>query len=300
MSRNKSYTIESYQTDQSADTTASILRLCSDRHDRRDIVRALQNQPEFVYFAKMGKEAIALCTALLEQDHLEASLTLFVQRRYRERGIAGDLFARTVNRVRAKGYDPNFIAFYPRSDQSLLTFLTHYDMQYLYSDLCMVHQGLGPVPALPLAGNAEIISYTDAFYPEMVRLRNLGINEDQALKALPIRKLFHEHDPTYRDWMAAQASNSFVLMVDGRMHGFAMAASDGEVRSIVVDPDYRGRGYASALVAYALTKQFERKRPEIYLWVAEKNQVARHIYAKLGFVRIETFDCAFGKPPLLL
>lgn len=294
----KSFRIQAYQSAPSESAASGILQLCKDRHDYRDVERAIYNQPDFVFFAKQGKEVIAFCTALLEQDNLEATLSLYVRPDARGQGIAGELLSRTVEQLRKKGYDPNFVSFYPRRDQSLAAFLMHYNMHYLYSDICMLYPPDIPHSPHKLRNSAEIVPYQDSFYPEMVRLRNLGVNDDQRLKKLPQRQLFHEDDSAYRSWMKSQTSNAFVLLVDGQMKGFAMAASDGEVRSIVVDPAERGQGYATALVSCALTRQLQSNRREIYLWVAERNIVARHIYSKLGFRDDEIFDCAFGKPLL--
>lgn len=74
-----------------------------------------------------------------------------------------------------------------------------------------------------------------------------------------------------------------------------MAATDGEIRSVVVDPAHRGKGYAKLLMTHAIQYQRKQKRSEIYLWVAQKNNVARHIYTKLGFRIRDRYDASYGK-----
>ena len=96
MSRNKSYRIQAYQAEQSASTTAGILHLCKGRHDYWDVERTIVNQPDFVFLAKRGNGIIAFCTALLEQDKQEATLSLYVEPYSRGQGIAGELLNRTI------------------------------------------------------------------------------------------------------------------------------------------------------------------------------------------------------------
>jgi ribosomal protein S18 acetylase RimI-like enzyme len=59
----------------------------------------------------------------------------------------------------------------------------------------------------------------------------------------------------------------------GRMH----------LVSMWVDPGYRRRGVARALVDQALRWAAERRAREVILWVADQNTAARRLYERLGF-----------------
>jgi ribosomal protein S18 acetylase RimI-like enzyme len=59
----------------------------------------------------------------------------------------------------------------------------------------------------------------------------------------------------------------------GRMH----------LVSMWVDPRYRRRGVARALVGQALRWAAERRAREVILWVADHNAAARRLYERIGF-----------------
>ena len=61
--------------------------------------------------------------------------------------------------------------------------------------------------------------------------------------------------------------------VPGRMH----------LVSMWVDPRYRRRGVARALVDQAVRWAAERQTREVILWVADQNTAARRLYEQLGF-----------------
>jgi ribosomal protein S18 acetylase RimI-like enzyme len=59
----------------------------------------------------------------------------------------------------------------------------------------------------------------------------------------------------------------------GRMH----------LVSMWVDPGYRRRGVAHALVDQAVRWAAERRAREVILWVADHNTAARRLYERIGF-----------------
>lgn len=59
----------------------------------------------------------------------------------------------------------------------------------------------------------------------------------------------------------------------GRMH----------LVSMWVDPGYRRRGVARALVDQAVRWAAERRAREVILWVADQNAAARRLYERIGF-----------------
>jgi len=61
--------------------------------------------------------------------------------------------------------------------------------------------------------------------------------------------------------------------VPGRMH----------LVSMWVDPRYRRRGVARALVDQAVRWAAERRAREVILWVADQNTAAHRLYERLGF-----------------
>ncbi|HHE48163.1 MAG TPA: GNAT family N-acetyltransferase, partial [Candidatus Acetothermia bacterium] len=56
-----------------------------------------------------------------------------------------------------------------------------------------------------------------------------------------------------------------------------------EIHEVVVDPDFRGRGIAKALMEKAFQLGRARGRKVAKLWVGEGNAQARAWYRRLGF-----------------
>jgi predicted GNAT family acetyltransferase len=56
-----------------------------------------------------------------------------------------------------------------------------------------------------------------------------------------------------------------------------------QVQGVWVDPDYRGRGLASAAMATVVRDALRRVAPTVSLYVNDYNTPARHVYARCGF-----------------
>ena len=56
-----------------------------------------------------------------------------------------------------------------------------------------------------------------------------------------------------------------------------------QVQGVWVDPEYRGRGLASAAMATVVRDALRRVAPTVSLYVNDYNTAARHVYARCGF-----------------
>jgi len=56
-----------------------------------------------------------------------------------------------------------------------------------------------------------------------------------------------------------------------------------QVQGVWVDPEYRGRGMASAAMAAVVRDALRRVAPTVSLYVNDYNTAARHVYARCGF-----------------
>jgi ribosomal-protein-alanine N-acetyltransferase len=75
----------------------------------------------------------------------------------------------------------------------------------------------------------------------------------------------------------------------GELIGYSVVwtiVDQAELGNVAVAPEGRGRGAGRALVVQALERARERGAKECFLEVRESNQVARTLYAHLGFVMI--------------
>lgn len=68
------------------------------------------------------------------------------------------------------------------------------------------------------------------------------------------------------------------------------------VDSVAVDPDWQGRGAATALLAAVVAAARRRGRGSLTLYVIDRNARARGLYEHLGFVRRHTLHTWLFKP----
>jgi len=91
------------------------------------------------------------------------------------------------------------------------------------------------------------------------------------------------------------------IRVDGRLAAIAgqrlSPTGFAEVSAVCTHPDFRGRGYAQALVA-AVTRNVRAEGRTPFLTSLEANTGAVRIYQQVGFVVRRTFQLAVLKPPL--
>jgi GNAT superfamily N-acetyltransferase len=92
------------------------------------------------------------------------------------------------------------------------------------------------------------------------------------------------------------------IRLDGRLAAMAgqrlSPTGFAEVSAVCTHPDFRGRGYAQALVA-AVTRNIRVEGRMPFLTSLEANTGAVRIYQQVGFVVRRTFQLAVLKPPLL-
>jgi ribosomal protein S18 acetylase RimI-like enzyme len=86
--------------------------------------------------------------------------------------------------------------------------------------------------------------------------------------------------PINEIWVAAEGDElrGFVMIV---MQG----ALVGYIRVLCVDPNVRGQGLGSQLLAFAEERIF-RESPNVFLFVSEFNTRARELYKRLGYEQL--------------
>jgi ribosomal-protein-alanine N-acetyltransferase len=90
----------------------------------------------------------------------------------------------------------------------------------------------------------------------------------------------------YARLLADPAAGVFGLHRRGRLVGLAVvrvAADEGEILTIGVEPESRGRGHGRRLLAAALDWAGAAGAARIFLEVAHDNAAARSLYRRLGF-----------------
>ena len=81
----------------------------------------------------------------------------------------------------------------------------------------------------------------------------------------------------------------FVLEENGEVigyYGISNIAEDGELLTIAISSEKRGRGYASLMMRSAVLQAGLKGSKKIFLEVNEKNIVAMNLYKKFGFKAI--------------
>ena len=59
----------------------------------------------------------------------------------------------------------------------------------------------------------------------------------------------------------------------------------GEIISLYLLPEYMGKGYGKELLKTAISELSAQGFQEIFLWVLEENNRARHFYERYGFLK---------------
>lgn len=67
-------------------------------------------------------------------------------------------------------------------------------------------------------------------------------------------------------------------------HGYLVLSDPALLQDLSVRPEWRRRGVASALMHAAETEAFSRGSDRLQVGVSVQNDVARALYAKLGYV----------------
>ena len=150
----------------------------------------------------------------------------------------------------------------------------------LLRDGTLVQMVCPTVPARPSLAEA-ILPMTSADFPEMVTLASLT-------EPGP----FRDHTANLGGFAGIRVDGRLAAMAGQRLAptGFA------EVSAVCTHPDFRGRGYAQALVA-AVTRNIHSEGQMPFLTSFEANTGAVHIYQQVGFVHRRTFQLAVLKPP---
>jgi ribosomal protein S18 acetylase RimI-like enzyme len=84
------------------------------------------------------------------------------------------------------------------------------------------------------------------------------------------------------------ASATFIARADGAGVGMAAAIAEPapgrmQLVGMWVDPRYRRRGVAHALIGHAVGWSRDHQARELVAWVAKDNTAARLLYARVGF-----------------
>jgi ribosomal protein S18 acetylase RimI-like enzyme len=138
-------------------------------------------------------------------------------------------------------------------------------------------------PEKPALGGA-IVPLEPEDYPEMV-----------ALTALTEPGPFRAQTAQLGGFVGIRVDGRLAAMAGQRMslEGFA------EVSAVCTHPDFRGRGFAQALVA-AVARAIHAAGRIPFLTAFESNTGAIRVYEQVGFVARRRFELAVVKPPSLV
>ena len=89
--------------------------------------------------------------------------------------------------------------------------------------------------------------------------------------------------------LVQNSNGGLAYCVDGVPIGFVLlqiVASEAEILTFCIDPEWRGKGYSRLLIAKVLNALNQKQVNIIFLEVAEDNFPALSIYSSVGFVEI--------------
>lgn len=76
---------------------------------------------------------------------------------------------------------------------------------------------------------------------------------------------------------------------------YVFQADWAHIRKVGVDPSYRGQGISRKLTEQCIAHARNSGEHTLALHTSEFMDAARHVYEKLGFVRVRELDLLFGK-----
>lgn len=116
-----------------------------------------------------------------------------------------------------------------------------------------------------------------------IRLRALADSPDAFMSTLERESAFDDEV-----WMSRLDSSHTAFAVEGGVPvGVAVLVGSPVAPEIVamwVDPSFRGRGVAGALVEHLVEQAIAGGANSVALWVADGNDGARRVYERCGFV----------------
>jgi ribosomal protein S18 acetylase RimI-like enzyme len=121
------------------------------------------------------------------------------------------------------------------------------------------------------------------------------LEDDEAEACAAIMALSEPWLTLKRDYEASlrflQDSNKerYVAHFGDRLAGFIIlnmkGAFVGYIQTVCVDPDFRGAGVGSSLIAFAEQRIFN-EYPNVFMCVSSFNQSARRLYQRLGYTTV--------------
>lgn len=124
-----------------------------------------------------------------------------------------------------------------------------------------------------------------------------GRKSDLPLFADCDRRLFVAEGPwtlaDYRADFRSDGSFYVVAEVDGRLAGFlgaSAATAEGVVTSLLVEPEFQGRGVGRALLIFGVDRLLELGAERVVLQVRVGNDSAISLYEGLGFRSVERLE----------
>lgn len=129
-------------------------------------------------------------------------------------------------------------------------------------------------------------------WPDGVALRPLSADDAEAIHGLLMLSYangFGEVPPLDEWWRFVTTDDEFdpdlalVAATTDRIVGFALVWNSAFVKDLVVHPDWRRRGLATALLAETARRLEARGFPSVALKVSAGNYGAQQVYARAGY-----------------
>ena len=102
------------------------------------------------------------------------------------------------------------------------------------------------------------------------------------------KEAFHPINPAYNIYMYSTFCNMFLVMEShGKIVGYIaimdVSPFESKVVSFAIHRDFRNRGLGKTLFSHALSEIQKRGKKSVLLEVRASNNVAQHLYKKMGF-----------------
>lgn len=218
--------------------------------------------------------------------HLAQGVRVYVGPGYRGAGVAGALWDALLPEVQSSPADLIDTVYRVDDSEDTRQFFAHRGFESWFVSHALRYDGPRfPEPAIAWQ------PYDDCYFADYLRLINSAFETVRRATDVEPYVIFSAEsfrDADFRQEMANNRDNLFVFLDGNQVIGLAELGDEttGEPNSIDtigVLPGHQGHGIGRRILEFCVNRLRDRGAERVYLGVAEKNEVARHLYESAGF-----------------
>lgn len=246
---------------------------------REDIFSLLDVFSKNAYIAYSLGFPVGIACSDIFNGRKRAKFAVFVQPKYRRRGIGKELFLSVLEQANQAGMK-SLVCDFP-SDSDNVFFVSSLGFEKRYSSHFMT------IPVTARRSVSGFEQYDDSMF--------LSFVNDEAKAFYPIRSrlgiepIVIEPNENIRSFLSKAADKYFVYRENGEVLAGG-GVYNAEITDIFVAPKLRGQGLGRKIVERCLFEAYKLGYKTVSLWVIAENTPAVSLYLSIGFTVERTHD----------